>query len=175
MAMKNVKSNNYSPEELATMLEKMKAVCQTFYWQAAHTGCHTFIEFAGLMNEFIKVCEQSADAGVDFANASTHTGKPLVVYTYNAAYIVEKLDCIFGPTIKSSPEVRAEFAKILGDPEQDERDRLVQEALELPLLFHSGGAWDDDKRARWKAITGSDDASTKAMCDHIRETLGRDP
>lgn len=113
-AMKNVKSNNYSPEELATMLEKMKAVCQTFYWQAANTGCHTFIEFTGLMNEFIKVCEQSAAAGVDFANASTHTGKPLVVYTYNAAYIVEKLDCIFGPTIKSSPEVRAEFAKILG-------------------------------------------------------------
>ena len=112
--MKNVKSNNYSPEELATMLEKMKAVCQTFYWQAADTGCHTFIEFAGLMNEFIKVCEQSAAAGVDFANASTHTGKPLVVYTYNATYIVEKLDCVFGPTIKSSPEVRAEFAKILG-------------------------------------------------------------
>lgn len=96
------------------MIDKMRAVVSAFYPAAVGTGVHAFIEMAGLMNEFIKVCEQSAAAGVDFANASTHTGKPLVVYTYNAAYIVEKLDCIFGPTIKSSPEVRAEFAKILG-------------------------------------------------------------
>jgi hypothetical protein len=169
--MKTLDPNTYSPEQLRDMLAKMEAVTAAFYPAAASTGVHTFIEFTGLMHEFIKICRQSAAQDVDFASASTHTGKPLVVYSYNADYIVEKLDCIFGPAIKSSPEVRAAFAKLLGDPEQD---RLEQEALELPLLFHSGGAWDEDKRTRWKAITGSDEATTKAMCDHIRKTLGRD-
>jgi len=163
----------YSSAELKDMLKKMRAATLAFYPAAVSTGVHTFIEFTGLMNEFLRICEQSDAEDVDFASASTHTGKPLVVYPYNADYIVEKLDCIFGPSIKSSPEVRAAFAKLLGDPEQDERDRLIQEALELPLLFHSGGVWDDAKRARWKAITGSDDSTTKAMCDHIRKTLGR--
>jgi len=36
---------------------------------------------------------------------------------YNAAYLVEKLDCIFGPTIHSNPAVKAEFAKLLVEPE----------------------------------------------------------
>ena len=111
--MKTSDPNTYSPEQLRDMLAKMKAVSSSFYLQACLTGCHTFIEFTGLMNEFIKVCEQSAAAGVDFASASTHSGKPLVVYPYNADYIVEKLDCIFGPSIKASPEVRAAFAKLL--------------------------------------------------------------
>jgi len=44
-------------------------------------------------------------------------------------------------------------------------------ALELPLLFHGAGPWDEAKRARWKAITGSDEATNKVMCDHIRKAL----
>lgn len=47
----------------------------------------------------------------------------------------------------------------------------LRSALELPLLFHGGSPWDDAKRARWKAITGSDEATTRVMCDHIRKVL----
>ena len=44
-------------------------------------------------------------------------------------------------------------------------------SLQAVLLFHRGGVWDDDARREWKNLTGRDDASTKSMCDTIRETL----
>jgi len=47
----------------------------------------------------------------------------------------------------------------------------LRAALELPLMFHASGPWDEDKRRRWKEITGSDEATTKIMCDHIRNVL----
>lgn len=50
-------------------------------------------------------------------------------------------------------------------------DERLRQGLELPLLFHSGGDWDNAKRLRWREITGSDEANTRVMCDHIRELL----
>lgn len=51
-----------------------------------------------------------------------------------------------------------------------ERDRY-RAALELPLLFHGGGVWDDAKRLRWADLTGNREATTKVLCDAIREAL----
>ena len=51
-----------------------------------------------------------------------------------------------------------------------ERDAL-REACELVLLFHSGGAWDGMKVARWSGITDHKECTTKVMCDHIRKVL----
>ena len=48
----------------------------------------------------------------------------------------------------------------------------MKAALELPLLFHAGGLWDDDKRARWKEITGTEEATTRVMCNTVRSALG---
>lgn len=31
------------------------------------------------------------------------------------------------------------------------------------LMFHDGSQWDDDKSATWKALTGSDEVTTKAL------------
>src|SRR5262245_61865803 len=50
-----------------------------------------------------------------------------------------------------------------------ERERALREALRLPLLFHSGGPWDDSRRLEWCRITGTDEATTKVMCDTIRK------
>ena len=118
---KNIGDVGYTDDQLKDMIAKMHAVSSAFYPAACNTGCHAFIEFTGLMNEFIKICQQSLTAEVDFATSNTHSGKPLVVHTFNAAYIVEKLDCIFGPSIKSSPEVRAAFAKLV-EVEKDEAE-----------------------------------------------------
>lgn len=48
----------------------------------------------------------------------------------------------------------------------------MHDALKLVLLFHSSIFWDDEKRATWKSVTGNDDATSKALCDHIRKVLG---
>jgi hypothetical protein len=112
---KHIGDIGYTDDELKDMIAKMRDVSSRFYPAAAATGVHAFIEFTGLMNEFIKICEQSLAAEVDFATSNTHSGKSLVVHPYNAAYIVEKLDCIFGPFINANPAVKAEFAKLLGE------------------------------------------------------------
>lgn len=45
------------------------------------------------------------------------------------------------------------------------------DAIKLVLLFHSGSPWDDAKRAEWLRITGTTEASTKVLCDHLRAVL----
>jgi hypothetical protein len=47
----------------------------------------------------------------------------------------------------------------------------LRDALRAVLLFHGGGEWDDAKRAEWRRITGSSEATTKVLCDHIRSAL----
>ena|ERR1051326_2836078 len=89
----------YSPEELERMIGQMKAASGAFYFLATRIGNHPFIEFTGLMNEYIKICEQTLKAGGDFSTANTHTGGALVFHDYNLKYLMEKLDCIYGPSI----------------------------------------------------------------------------
>ena len=57
-------------------------------------------------------------------------------------------------------------------PDPRERVQVLRATLELPLLFHSGGVWDDTKRRRWREITGTEEATTRVMCDAIRRALG---
>lgn len=122
--------------DLADMIDKMQSVSSSFYVAATRTGCHGFIEFCGLMNEYIKICEQSLKDGVDFSSANKHNERALSVQPFNIDYIVEKLDCIFGPAIRANPETKAAFR------------RLVEDDAHLPSPaggeVQDGSAADDD-------------------------------
>lgn len=52
-----------------------------------------------------------------------------------------------------------------GEPSEDVRD-----ALKLVLLFYTID-WTPEKKAEWLRITGTTEATTKVMCDHIRSWL----
>lgn len=61
------------------------------------------------------------------------------------------------------------------------RDRTVYQAfqdmtkaLDAVLIFHSGTEWDASRRAAWKRCTGSDEATTKVLCDTVRRALGEE-
>lgn len=73
-------------------------------------------------------------------------------------------------------------------PPLDERRRLVEvlcgpdleteavlplpiRALRAVLAFYRVGPWDDAARARWAVLTGGREATTKALCDLVREAL----
>jgi hypothetical protein len=47
----------------------------------------------------------------------------------------------------------------------------VMDALRLVLLFHDSGPWTSSRRAEWLRITGTTEATTKVMCDHVRSAL----
>jgi hypothetical protein len=39
------------------------------------------------------------------------------------------------------------------------------------LLFHRGGPWTAEDAATWRSVAGSEDASTRALCDLARRLL----
>ena len=107
----------YSQEELKEMIKKMTEITMAFYPAATRTGNHAFIEFCGLMGEYIKMCEYSLEHDVSFAEANTHSGVPLVAANYQIQYLAEKFDCIFGPLLKN-PVNRKLFFEKMGWEEQ---------------------------------------------------------
>lgn len=90
----------YSKEELMTMIKGMHDASSTLYYSAVKIGNHPFIEFCGLMNEYIQICEQTLASGKDFTDASIHGEDALVVYPYNLEYLAEKFTCIFETTLR---------------------------------------------------------------------------
>ncbi|WP_293335128.1 hypothetical protein [Microcoleus sp. CAWBG58] len=85
--------NPQTPEEV---LEAMKAANANYYREAIATNCHTFIEFTGLIGEYIKICERNFKRGVDFTQANIHIDGPrLRIEEWEFDYINEKLRCIF--------------------------------------------------------------------------------
>lgn len=60
-----------SAAERVVMLRRMREASSVFYGLAVQAGCHPFIEFTGLMNEYIKCCEAAHKAGIDFASCGS--------------------------------------------------------------------------------------------------------
>lgn len=83
------------------MLERMDAASAVFYSMARSTDCHPFLEFTGLMNEYINLCRAALDRGVDFTCTSIHgTGaQVLPMQPYHREYLSEKLECIYGHSL----------------------------------------------------------------------------
>lgn len=82
--------------ELEVMLKRMEQASSAFYYLAVQVGHHAFIEFTGLMNEYINVCRDTMNAGVDFTLTTAHgDGVALTFQGYQRKYLAEKLTCIF--------------------------------------------------------------------------------
>lgn len=94
----------YTTEERAKMLADMRRTSNFFYGAAIQIGCHAFIEFTGLMNEYIKVCEEAEARGeTEWPIANVHTGTHLRLKTHQVEYIREKLECIYGHEMFAHP------------------------------------------------------------------------
>lgn len=85
----------YSEDERARMLVEMRSTVNAFYVSARAIGNHPFIEFAGVMGEYVNACEQAQHLGVDFTQCNTHSGMSLPLPSFMRDYIAEKLECIF--------------------------------------------------------------------------------
>jgi hypothetical protein len=85
----------YSADERRIMLEQMELASAQFYRTATRLGNHPFIEFAGLMNEYIKACGAAHARGVDFTQCNKHSSRHLPMEPFQVDYVNEKLECIF--------------------------------------------------------------------------------
>lgn len=84
-----------TPEEREVALNRMRDTARQFYLGAVHIGNHPFVEFAGLMNEYIDACKEAHERGIDFTDCNTHTGQKLPLASFQVSYLNEKLECIF--------------------------------------------------------------------------------
>jgi hypothetical protein len=131
MKGKTIGSGDYTPEQREEILQKMQAASNGFYSVAVRTGCHAFIEFCGLMNEFIVVCREAEKAGIDFTTANTHTGQTLPFAEHNAEYLGEKLNCIYGLALINNPVIGTAFVQaIFGEGVVLVKEEYVQGALD---------------------------------------------
>jgi hypothetical protein len=130
--MQNKPEEFVPPEKREFMLHEMERLVEVFYWQAFKIGCHPFIEFCGLMGEYVKLATEAHKAGIDFTNATAHSGFPLPMKDYHARYIGEKLGCIYGPALQQ-PEHRQVFLEMLGLVEPRHEDNRAALHDEEPL------------------------------------------
>lgn len=108
-------------KERAETLRQMQEISARFY-DAVFTAnmgskAHAFVEFTGLMNEYISICQAAEKAGIDFGQANTHSGKALPMEPHHAQYLAEKLNCIYGPALLSNKDVRDAFIATLFEGE----------------------------------------------------------
>lgn len=102
-------TSDYAPSELAAMIDRMRAVSAAFYRGAVQTNVHGFVEFCGLMNKYIDVCERARLDGIDFTAATVHGEVDLPVERHDIAYLAEKFACIFAPMMFANPEMWGAF------------------------------------------------------------------
>lgn len=93
----------YTEPELREMILGMHRASGAFYRDAVRIGCHPFIEFTGLMNEYIKLCEAALAQGIDFTEASIHgSGQSVLpMRSFHREYLREKLECIYGHSLEA--------------------------------------------------------------------------
>lgn len=96
--------------ELAMKIVAMKHVSSAFYLGARAAGVHPFIEFTGLMNEWLQLCRAALDAGIDFTEISVHSSPKdgLPIQSFHAQYLGEKFGCIFVQWLRE-PEMLGKF------------------------------------------------------------------
>lgn len=96
-----------SKEELLRLVARMRAVSNATYDLFFTTGMggdvHAFIEFCGVLSKYVDICERCAQQGIDFRHLNTHGNTALPVENHDMEYLGEKLDCIFGPALRSNP------------------------------------------------------------------------
>lgn len=82
-------------------LQAMRLASDVFYSLAAQSQCHAYLEFTGILNEYIKICEENLARGIDFREENVHKGSSkIVIKDYQIDYMNEKLMCIFQGLIK---------------------------------------------------------------------------
>jgi len=104
---------NSAEREQALVL--IQRAADAFYRSAVTIGNHPFIEFTGLMNEYISACRVAHERGIDFSECNRHSGQVLPLHPVMSDYVNEKLECIFsGAKMLDAPHPDPQGANVRG-------------------------------------------------------------
>ncbi len=94
--------------EIEDLLRGMEAAKMGFYRNAVLLNWHPFVEFAGLMKEYINILHDTYREGREWS-------EPLQLKPYQIDYIAEKLDCIFGGQLRAILQAKPDAREKLGE------------------------------------------------------------
>lgn len=124
-----------TPQEREKALTEMQSASDHFYREAIRIGNHPFIEFTGLINEYIKAARHAHEADIDFSQCNTHSGRHLPLEEFQVAYINEKLECIFTGRSFTDQSLVGDHADTNPEPTPWS---LLEEVLKNPLPTQDG-------------------------------------
>lgn len=157
-------------DERAVAINQMREAVHSFYHAAQRIGNHPFIEFTGLMGEYVKACELAHEKGVDFSDCSTHSGIPLPMSLYMVRYINEKLECIFtGRSVMDNDPMRP----IPDATDQDTQARLHRLTEQQRQDAIDAAIWITASAHEWKWTEAQQQAMARycvAACSELDYT-----
>jgi hypothetical protein len=99
------------PDILATADKAVEAFYWHLYGQHIGSRFHAFIEWCGVLSEYLKMVK---DSGVEPCALNTHSRVGCAVPEHQLLYMAEKLNCILAPFLNSASEKNKQlFVKIL--------------------------------------------------------------
>lgn len=108
------------PRELETITDEMRQITELFYTLCMKAEfpvkVSPFVDFASLMREYIHGCLSIARDGKDFRRAAVRR-EANAVLPVDVRFISEKINNIFGPSIRESSETKEAFLRTLMDVE----------------------------------------------------------
>lgn len=100
--------------ELQMITDEMRQLTELFYFLCMKAEFPAkvapFVDFASLMREYIHGCSAITRDGQDFRRAAVRR-EPNVVLPVDIRFVAEKIDSIFGPSIRASSESREAFLR----------------------------------------------------------------
>jgi hypothetical protein len=102
MSAKYAITSEAQRKECAALLHAIRNTSQMFYSRAQLIGVHTFIEFTGLINEYINLCQWAMEHDIDFRHINVHSCVEMNLPTHDVQiqYIGKKFACIFSPWLQ---------------------------------------------------------------------------
>jgi hypothetical protein len=98
-------------KECLLALSAMLDGAEQFYPLAVRANVHQFVEFTGLIREYITICAAAYQMNINFTQEAV-----LPMEEHHVAYIAEKLNCIFGDSFRANPKLKKVFLKgLFGD------------------------------------------------------------
>lgn len=98
--------NAGSAADESERLDRAHDAAQAFYALGAQTGIHAMIEWCGVMTEYANMLRDVyRNQGVSPDAVNQHSGLPVHVPEFMAAYLCEKLGCQLKPFIHANPQL----------------------------------------------------------------------
>jgi hypothetical protein len=101
--------SEYTKDQLLDLAHGMRDAANRIYPILVQCNVHPFIEFNGLMQKYVDICQNAARKGIAFPDLHEHSGEAVPVEAHDMLYLAEKLRCIFGPALDADPKVREAF------------------------------------------------------------------